>query len=328
MSCYYRDGDYCEFCGRYGYSRISDAERITYARCSDDDYYYCPVANAFMEGELEMMEEEEAEKRAAEEEKKQREQEEGEAEEAKWRKWEEDFACEQQDREQQDPFFFDGTDLTCEEAESPGSLQSYGRSGRVCGVWKPTKLRELMVDCYGFMDFFSDMYTGGILTTVLLYILLFSGLIFAGRCAGAVLSVILPHASDNAFVHELLYCCGCSGSVVLFIAVFRAFHWAAIGPQIICTVLTVLVGGHFLKAGTIRVVLAIAGAISALMAIAGLLPGLLFMLVRVLIPETLFPYADWVLPGAAALSAALPVGTAFGKKLCLFHNFLARMAWR
>lgn len=339
MGCYYRDGNYCGFCAKYGYSNLHDAERYTYQNCTDDDYYYCPVANALMEYEMELMEEEEAEEAAreaeeAERKQREKEQQEREAEEAeRWRQKEEAFALEQERlvREEED--------LTRFESETDGAwngLSGVGISHRSThnkqrsDAWKPTKLRDLIVEHYGFSDFFDDMRTGSIPVTVFFFLLFFAGIVLSG-IAGAVelLSLLSAQVTVSDFVTNLVYCSCFAGCFALFVALFRVFKWTSVTVLVLPEALWFLVSRRFMGTGTIHAVVnVIFVVISALMAIAGLLPGLLFMFIHSIVPDTLFPYASWMLPGVAALGTALPIGVFLGNRLCFLHNCITLMRYR
>lgn len=340
MSCYYRDGNNCGFCAKYGYPNISDAESYTCQSCSDDGYYDCPVANVFMQGEIDLMEEEEAEaerleqerleaERKLEQQEYERQQREEERRRQEYDREHEAYVQELEREEWRDRQESEGDDIGAFSLLGYSGMKSNKNRERISLNWKPKKISDLMVDTYGFSVFFTDMYTGSILTTLPLYFLLLAFLALSGFATYCVFSSwLLPMVSGHLFLRGLLLSSAWSGTIVMVVAMFRAFQWGALVFPGIISVTGLLLGIEHINGAVRAVISVLANAASTVVLIAGLLPGLLFMLLNSLIPDTLFPYANYILPGIAAFAIALPIGAYVGKKLCFFHNYLTRLRYR
>ena len=339
MSCYYRDGERCDFCARYGYQYISDAESYTCQRCSDDDYYYCPVANAFMQGEIDDMEEEEAEAERLEQERQKAEEAEQEKQECERQQRLEEESRRQQFEREYEAYIQGLADDTEGWEENPHGIDSFTVPHGPCGPdagqsnsskkRKTIKLSDLTVDHYGFSDFFLDLRTGSILLTLLFCFLLVSLLVVSTAVVYYYTAPWLFSLVPNRPVYRiLLNSSTLLGFAVLFIAGFRAFEWKSLIFQMAVALLGIFLGLKYTYTtlGTvIQVLLTVA---SAVVLIVGLLPGGLFTLLHILVPDTLFSYANYVLPGVAAFLAAIFLGAYFGKKLCYFHNYLFLFRFR
>lgn len=295
MSCYYRNGNNCELCGRYGYPNISDAEQFTWQRCSDD-YNYCPVAYAFMEGERQFYEEEEKQ----EKERKRQEEER--------KKQEEENRKQQEEIEEPHP-----------EPEPPIPVPE-----------PPIVPENHVVPIYGLKHFFSDMWEGNLLR-FLLSLGLALGIIIAFTAVGGYCVVLLLPAkffsqvAESEFLTNMLYCSIYAGVLVLIITVYR-FHGSTgllmIVVPIALTYLYAIMKSILKNARVVEIIfLVIIRAWDILVLSAGLLPGLLFAFVRMIIPDTLFAGAQWVLSIAAALAASVLVGFFLSNLICRVLNY-------